>query len=344
MKRILLSIAAGLICLPLLSQEADGLGNFAELHLVPRIEGNPYFSNSENGFSLGNTSLYTFLDGNLSENLSFSFSNHWVALEWGEMSETLGSLYKNSFRSDDYTWCDWANLTYSFNNFEITVGKDCSFAGGWENDANDVDCHLGLCSTFWDTFVTYQWGGSFRYTLPSEKSSFALQVCSSPYGEKPFASGLYMYSAQWLGNFEPFMTKWAVSLVEEEKGQFFPLVSLGTKLAYENGEFGFDYMNALGDYMYEVPMMAGRTLQLWAQWSPSDKWDLIAKGLVEGYRESKDFGPGRGTNWRGGGGVHFYPLRDSKALRLHLIGSYDSLSDSAVVSFGATFDWTINIK
>ena len=65
-------IAAMLLCCSLaIAQEADELGGSnAELSVIARAE---YLY----GDPLGNSSLYTLLEGNISDNLSYTVINHW---------------------------------------------------------------------------------------------------------------------------------------------------------------------------------------------------------------------------------------------------------------------------
>ena len=78
MKKYLLSIAALLLGLLAHSQEADELGNYAELSVVARLDANPYFGN-EPEFTLGNSSIYTLFTGSASEHFSWALQNHWFS-------------------------------------------------------------------------------------------------------------------------------------------------------------------------------------------------------------------------------------------------------------------------
>ena len=93
MKKLLVTAASMLLCFLALSQEANELGgSSAELSVVARGE---YLY----GDPLGNSSLYTLLDGSISEHFSYSIANHWL-------SSDPVSLYTNTFRSDDVNWLD----------------------------------------------------------------------------------------------------------------------------------------------------------------------------------------------------------------------------------------------
>ena len=71
MKKYLVVCAAALMmlpCFPLLSQEADEPGPGVEFTIIPRLD----LSYEESELALGNSSLYSLFEGNITENLSFS--------------------------------------------------------------------------------------------------------------------------------------------------------------------------------------------------------------------------------------------------------------------------------
>ena len=70
MKKYLLSIAALLLGLLAHSQEADDLGNYAEVSVIARLDLNPYFYKDATEFTLGNSSIYTHFTGSASEHFS----------------------------------------------------------------------------------------------------------------------------------------------------------------------------------------------------------------------------------------------------------------------------------
>ena len=67
MKKTLFSIAAVLLGFLAHSQEAESLDRFAEVSVITRLDANPAYNSadSEFGFDLGNTSIYTLFEGSL---------------------------------------------------------------------------------------------------------------------------------------------------------------------------------------------------------------------------------------------------------------------------------------
>ena len=115
MKRLLVVCVASLLpCFLVSAQEADNAGRSVELSVIPRLDLNPTFSpGGSAGFTLGNTSLYSLFEGNITENLSFSVANHWAAFDQLEdVFEPTKALYRNTLYSYDTNWLDWAYLTY----------------------------------------------------------------------------------------------------------------------------------------------------------------------------------------------------------------------------------------
>ena len=81
MKKLVVLAASILLCTLAQAQGADDSGASAGITIVPRIDFNPVFSGSDKEVTLGNSSLYSLFEGNISENLSFSVCNHWLSSE-----------------------------------------------------------------------------------------------------------------------------------------------------------------------------------------------------------------------------------------------------------------------
>ena len=170
MKKFLLTMAALLPCL---------LSHSQQLKFVPRLEASPVFSTGgeEHDFSfpgiLGESSLYTFFEGDISEHFSFLVSNHWLS------TDSMG-LYKDTFfYSNTSNWVDFLNFTYTLDWFSLTLGKDALHIGGWEYDPYDVYSHSAIMSSVWNNLPVYQWGVSAAFALPWEDNSIDVQMASS---------------------------------------------------------------------------------------------------------------------------------------------------------------------
>ena len=344
MKRLLVVCAASLLpCFLVSAQEADNTGGTVGLSVIPRLDLNPVFFSQEGGnsaigseFTLGNTSLYSLFEGNLTENLSFSICNHWAAFDSvHDVFASTKELYGNTLRSDNTNWLDWAYLTYSFGSFSVTLGKDMVTTGGLEFDDYDFEVHPALVSSFWQNFSCYQWGGKVAWSTPSESDTFGLQLTTSPYGERPFKSRLFNYSLEWRGEHGPLETLWSATAVGVEKGEFQPVFALGQRLSFDTWTVGLDAFSVVGDGV-EI-MRKGITLMPSVTFSPSEKVSILAKGGYENYASEliEDLTLKR---WWGGLAFHWFPVEN---LRVHAVASYDPTWRYASLTAGLLYNLSI---
>ena len=345
MKRGLVLLAAILCCFSTYSQEADSNKNIPDFIVTPRFDVNPHIPTANGGhreFDFGNSSLYTFLDGSVG-NFSYSMSNHWFAGDW----DSTKGLYQNAFRSDEYDFIDWLTLSYTAGQFTFNVGKDVLAVGSAEYDYNDVDIHYPLASTFWHKNAAYQWGASVDFTTKEENTTLRLQFASSPFGERPFASKLFAYSLHWTGEYGCFTPFWSVNFFEYERGKFINLIALGNAFYFGDFTLEVDYMNRASSvkrFFNQEWSISGQLL-----YNYNDKVEVFAKGGYENFNNSDIFGyeddvwfiPTDNSlcprYWYAGGGVHYFPLRESRDLRLHAVAAYNNFANSVSISFGATY-------
>ena len=333
-----LVVFAGLILLCTLAQAQGGSdsGTSAGITIIPRVDVNPTFYDGKfDEVTLGNSSLYTLFEGNISENLSFSVCNHWLSSE-------PKYLYQNTWRSDDVNWCDWAYLEYSLGNFLITAGKQVITFGGFELEEYDFDVHLDMMSGLFNNFQCYQWGGKFGWMNNSESTGFFLQATGSPYGEKPFDA--MAYSFQYQGNYGPFSMLYSTNLVGNWGNGYEWMFTLGNKLELDAWTLGLDVSNKVGDPLFIL--RDGVTAFATAKYNPSDKWEFLGRCGYE--KSTKDMFdvilplpvtvtyPGS-DSWTLGAAAHWFPLRDSQDLRLHAAAAYNSGFDMVSLTLGAIY-------
>ena len=345
MKKYLLSIAALLLCLLAHSQEADDLGNYAEFSIIPRLDVNPLFG-AEPEFTLGNSSLYTLFEGSASEHFSWTVASHWISWYYpDEFGLETGALYKGLGYSDSNNLFDFLKADLSFGNWTFTLGKDCITTGGHEYDDWDWLVHPQLASPLWNDLACYQWGGKVAWTTPSEMTTLSLQMTTSPFGERPFGSGLYTYSAQWSGDYDWYSPLWSVSAFAREAPEFSSaprdysfLVSLGNQFLLGDWTVTLDWTNTAGLNDEYSDFLAGNTFHGSVDYAPSDRWDF---SLLGNYILPKKGGP---VNWWNAGVIaHFFPLRDSQDLRIHAFAEYDSLLGGFELCAGILYNLTFNL-
>lgn len=349
MKKILALTVAALCYFCTYSQEADASGNIPTLIITPRFEVNPYLSTGSEGYKgvdFGNSSLCSLFEGSVG-NFSYSMCNHWVTTE-------TKSLYQNILRSDESDFIDWLTLSYSLGQFNLTVGKDMISIGGYELDPMDVDQHGLLCSTLYQTISIFQLCGSVGYTSKDERTFLSLQFGASPFATESFKSKLFSYSLIWYGDYDWFAPIWSANLIEYERGKFVKMAALGSMftvggfaseidLIYKNANMGGQIggqnheFSAIGKFSYTI----------------KDKVEIFAKGGYEyrskydifGYDDDFVFNPtfvegGRDYAFYGGG-VHYYPIKNSKSLRLHAFVAANNYVKSVAMSFGATYHFNL---
>ena len=342
MKRLLVVCAASLLpCFLVSAQEADNSDRGVELSVISRVDLNPILSTEKGGngeFTLGNSSLYSLIEGNLTENLSFSVCNHWAGFDSvSDFLATTKDLYGNTFHSDNTNWLDWAYLTYTFGNFSLTLGKDMVTTGGLEFDDYDFEVHPALVSSFWQNFSCYQWGGKAVFTTPDESDAIGFQVTTSPFGERPFSSKLFNYSLEWRGNHGLLETIWSATAVGTGPGEFQPVFTLGQRLNFDSWTVGLDAFSVVGEE--EEVLRKGITLMPSLLYSPSDKLEVLAKGGYENYAldtvEDVTW-----KRWWGGLALHWFPLQDSRDLRVHAVAAYDHAFSTVSLTLGVLYNLT----
>ena len=337
MKKYLLSIAALLLGLLAHSQEADDLGNYAEVSIIPRLDLNPSWTSSpkEFGFDLGNSSLYTLIEGSASEHFSWTIANHWFALGGAVLpGYDVFELFKALGYSDTVNWIDFCKADLSFGSWTFTLGKDCITTGGHEYDDWDWEVHPLLASPLWNELSPYQWGGKVAWTTPSELTTFSLQMTTSPFGERPFGSGLWTYSAQWSGDYDWYSPLWSVSALGVDKGEYNWLITLGNQLLLDDWTVTLDWSNTCGMNEEYSALLGGQTLHGRVDYAPSERWDLsLRSNYVITPKSIYE------SNWWNAGAIfEFYPLRDSQDLRLHALAAYDSLLEGFSLGFGILYN------
>lgn len=316
MKKLLLTAAVLLPSLLALSQEASDPGSkYAEVLLVARAE---YASSEED--HLGNSSFYAVLDGAFNSKLSYSAEAHLL-------SSQPRDLYEATWRSDSCNWLDWAYLSYDFGGISLSAGKQVQAMSLWENEEYDFDHYYELASWYWNNSNIYQWGLKLDWA-PSDEFSLGLSWLTSPYGERPFSSGLYTYTLSMSNSpCDWFNDLMSVTFMQTGKGEFIPMWNKGFKfMAGEKWDFIWDSITHL------QKGLAGQNF-LTVTWRPTDFWSIQARGGIQnGLAEDLP------NSWLTGLRVEMNPL---KYLRIHALANYDSMIESPLFNIGMTWKLTL---
>jgi len=318
------------------------------LSIVPRLELKPWTatgSERESGFSFGNSSLYTVFDATVNEHWSFLIVNHWLGNDpaYSNLFAGTNSLYESTFRTDSFSWVDYFNATYSVAGFSFTLGKDVITTGGFEYDPWDYETYPDMMSGLYNNLPAYQWGGKAAWTTPSENTTFGFQVTTSPYSDeeaddrsyRPFASGRYNYSLSWLGDYGIFHTNCSVTALQRFDWSYSWLAAAGLRLTPGTFTLDMNWFNKVGRYAYDV-LAKGVTGMLSATYAlPSDRFEFTLKGVVEKVNDPDDENY---DNWLAGFSAHWYPLRDSRDLRVHAAVTYDDIFPGCTFTFGVLYN------
>ena len=341
MKKTVVLIAALMSCCLAYSQEANSETSetYGEITVIPRLDldANVAFGDKPY-FDFGTSSLYTLFEGEFAEHFSFSVCNHWLSTD-------PGSLYKNTFHTDDLTWLDWATITGQFGNFFFTAGKDVLAVATSENWANDYDSHYQMNTYLWNCLQTYQWGARAGWASTDGNSQAGIQFTTSPFGEK-INSGLFTFTAFGNHDFENASIMASATLIPTYfTGERLMLYALSGSYSFGDVKPGLDvfYQHTFSgkpnpDFPIESMSLRhfGAVASCEAQFN--EKLGMLGKVTYERIDAVNRF--------TAGAALYYYPISGSSDLRLHgMVAFNDGLvsdepretATSLSFSIGATY-------
>ncbi len=348
------------------SQEAEAqtAGEF-EFRVIPRFEVSPYISagkDAKGSCDLGSTSLYTQLEGSLGEHFYYYFSNHWISTDLKSLYviEEGAGTEANLFRNDCTNWLDMGYVGFTFGAWDLSVGKDMVVVGTFEEDAMDVESHANLNTYFWNAAQVYQWGAKLAWTDPSESSQFFLQLTSSPFSSRPFGKSwddgsghLKTFTGGWYGSIGNWETVWSANMMEYSEGKFLGMLGLGNRLTAGDFTFTLDWLTrstSLKEFFRREMSLSGTV-----QYCLSPRAEIFVKGGYERARgqdlfawDGDGFVPimladGDTPDYVfGGAGIHYYPIKGDRSLRIHATVAANNFSKDLVsVNVGAMYDFDL---
>ena len=244
------------------------------------------------------------MNGTLADGLSYSFRHR------------LNKLMTNSSFFDA---TDWITLTYQYNNWSFSGGKQVVAIGGYEYDAAPVD--LYFCSEYWNNIACYQMGVSSAYTTSDGKDQILLQFCESPFRRNALNvdnNEMFAYNLMWYGRHGFFSNMYSVNFIEYLPGKFINYIVLGNRFSFGRFALELDIMNRATDidsFLVNDYSVIGKL-----SWSPSERINVFAKVSYDRNKSvTGDFCVAPGTEIvRAGAGVEYYPVKNNKNFRLHL--------------------------
>jgi len=332
MKRLILVLAYLSLSSLAIAQGSEKDGFTADFSVVSRLEGNPWidFSGSptQTGIDMGSSSLYFLGDGQITENLSFSFLIN-------PLNTDPAALYNNTFRSDDFNWLNWASLTYSFGDFSVTAGKSYWYCASFEEDEYDYDSYAFLNTSVWNNFPIYQWGAGLSWA-PTESFSLSANTFTSPYGDYIFKSGLFGFSGIAACEMKGLSAMLGFGIMPDGTGEWVSLMTCGLKA--EVGAF-----TLVNDFYSKVwnPLVGfadGISDALGISWAYNDKWNFGTRFVIDSYQVLSDYD----QDFRAGLICEYRPIED---LRLHATAGYEfgDIASYAAFSIGATYTLSFSL-
>lgn len=304
MKHLLSAALIFLISLPVAAQESS----LARLDVEARID---YMQEHISGTKINDASgfkgkyLNIRLDGNITDNVSYSYRQR---------------LNKPNKDASFFDATDWITVSYAIRNWTLSGGKQVVGIGGFEYDGAPID--LYYCSEFWNNIACYQLGVSAALATTSQNDRFTLQFCESPFRRNVMNienKEMFAYNLMWTGSHGFFNSLYSVNFIEYLPGKFINYIVLGNRFTFGNLRLDLDLMNRA----VSARELFGKDFSVMCElkWSPLERLEIFAKATHDSNSSSQagDWCVRPGTSvTRFGGGLEFYPLKNSKNLRLHI--------------------------
>lgn len=328
----------------------DGEDWILSISLDSRFSYNRTVNGEAAGF--GGDGFYLNIDGKISKHFSYSLCQRLFSAGGDD-----DSVFDNT---------DWLTLSYDVKGFSFTAGKDVLMLGSYEYDAYDIDSYFDMNSMFYNSFSCYQWGVKAAWTNPSETTSVAFQVTTSPFSYTPREDNIYSYNIGWYGAWDCYESIWSVNFMEYAPGEFVKVLALGNMFYVGDLSLGVDCImrgadfSSVGDdeitinfmpsYSFDKVRLFGKVgWERSASDLPYDFWGeyLSAEDMELANEECGTTLPafliGGKDYWFYGAGVEYYP---TESVRLHAVWGSNNYTSRHTINVGATwkFDITKAIK
>lgn len=249
------------------------------------------------------------MDGNISEEFSYSYRQR---------------LNKPNKDASFFDATDWIYLTYTKKNWSVSAGKLVVGLGGYEYDRAPIDIYYA--SEYWNNIPCYQLGASVAFTTNNKNDKFVAQICESPFRKNAGNidnKEMLAYNVMWYGSHDWFNTIYSVNMIEYLPEKFINYIVLGHKLNVGDFSMELDIMNrAVSGHAF-----LGKDMSVMGElmWSPINCLNIFTHISYDVNNTNKqgDYCVLPGTEiTRAGLGVEFFPIKNSKDVRLHLNGCY----------------------
>lgn len=327
----------------------DGEDWIPSISLDSRFSYNRVVSGESAGF--GGDGLYLNIDGKISKHFSYSLCQ---------------KLFSASGEDDSvFDKTDWLTLSYDVAGFTFSAGKDVLMLGSFEYDAYDIDSYFDMNSMFYNSFSSYQWGVKAMWTTPSESTSLAFQVTTSPFSYAPREDNMYSYNIGVYSSLDWYESIWTLNFMEYAPGQFTKVLALGNIFYIGDLSLGVDCVmrgaefSSIGEDEFTLNFMPsydfGGRVRLFGKfgWEYSKEdlpYDFWGEYLTTD--EMIDWNNNCGTTLPSfviggkdylfyGAGVEYFPIKDSQNVRLHAIWASNNYTNRHTINVGLTWKFDI---
>lgn len=285
----------------------------------------------ESGFS--GKFLNVIIDGNINKNFSYHFRHR---------------INKQNLTQDFFEATDFAYLKYKVNNqWEFTAGKGVVGIGGFEYDKAPIDVYFYSIGGG-NMPACYEFGISSKYTTKGGRNSLFLQITNSPYTSKSYRfEGLYAYNLMWYGNFGVFNSIYSVNMIEYAPSKFINYIALGNQFNFGPVSWYIDYLNRYalkGNFFTDFSVISRLNVDI------AKRANIFVKAGMD-YNDSQAADTPEADIWDTvvlpgtcrvfyGAGVEFFPMKDSKDVRIHAYWS-SSNDNFRAHNVGIGFRWLL---
>ena len=225
-------------------------------------------------------------------------------------------------------WLDYAYIDYEFSQFDVLVGKNCVAFANCEYDLDDFDVNYETASTLWLNMPAYQWGAQFSWN--HDDFTLSAQAVTSPFGERPFASGKFAYSLKYSVDYrEHFNDQYSFNFIQRPDGSFLKLFCVG--LDFQAGKWNFILDGSFDLFTYKIPNC--KSFQ--ATYTLDDKWSFMAHVGWDNMGEEWEKSDNR---FYGGLRAFWNPIEQ---LRVHALAGFDSIINAPTFNIGLTWKMSL---
>lgn len=237
---------------------------------------------------------------------------------------------------------DWAYLQYNpTEHWTFSAGKMVFAMGAYDYNTSPIDNYF--CSVFGADLACYKFGVSAKYSFPSRQDHITFQISDSPF--TTIGHNLYGYSLMFEHTRDWFSALNSVNVIEYAKNSYLLLGAIGNRFSF--GKITLD-LDAIWRYAsnYNYPI-EDFTLSSKYTFNLNGHFDFFGRVCFDRNTSESSANvvvPVGSRIWKTGLGVEYFPLKDSRDLRLHAViyhvgeDLYGEKFNSTTLNVGVTWD------